>query len=68
MSKQYHIDEIFSKNEIIKMREIKCLIFLTIKLVFTQIPELLKYLPVTLEIAVIAIIFGLLFALANCIY
>lgn len=34
-----------------------------IKLVFTQIPELLKYLPITLEIAVISIIFGLLLAL-----
>lgn len=34
-----------------------------IKLVFTQIPELLKYLPVTLEIAVISILFGLLLAL-----
>lgn len=34
-----------------------------IKLVFTQIPELLKYLPTTLEIAIISIFFGLIFAL-----
>lgn len=34
-----------------------------IKLVFTQIPELLKYLPVTLEIALISIFFGLILAL-----
>lgn len=33
------------------------------KLVFTQIPKLLKYLPVTLELAVVAMIFGLLFGL-----
>lgn len=34
-----------------------------IKLVFTQIPELLTYLPITLEIALISIIFGLILAL-----
>lgn len=34
-----------------------------IKLVFTQIPELLKYLPTTLEIAIISIFLGLIFAL-----
>ena len=36
--------------------------FFDFKLVFTQIPELLKYLPVTLEIAIIASFFGLLLA------
>ena len=37
------------------------------KLVFTQIPKLLKYLPVTLELAVVAMIFGLLFGLVLAI-
>ena len=52
----------FLQNETIKKREKMPNIF-DIKLVFTQIPELLKYLPITLEIAVISIIFGLLLAL-----
>jgi polar amino acid transport system permease protein len=34
-----------------------------IKLVFTQIPELLKYLPVTLEITILAMILGLIIGL-----
>lgn len=33
------------------------------KLVFTQIPQLLKYLPVTLELSVLAMLFGLIFGL-----
>lgn len=33
------------------------------KLVFTQIPQLLKYLPVTLELSILAMLFGLLFGL-----
>ena len=33
------------------------------KLVFTQIPELLKYLPVTLELAGISMVFSLFLGL-----
>lgn len=33
------------------------------KLVFTQIPQLLKYLPITLEITILSMIFGLVIGL-----
>lgn len=34
-----------------------------LKLVFTQIPELLKYLPMTLEITILSMILGLIIGL-----
>ena len=37
------------------------------KLVFTQIPKLLKYLPITMELAVLAMVFGILLGLVIAI-